>query len=74
MLELEGQEQDKRVSVQLVSTEAAILAAASRIYAAYISNGSVQEGQEGTYMQAAIKQAAKMSLAVDDFIKAEGEL
>ncbi|MCR8921638.1 hypothetical protein NO559_02570 [Dasania sp. GY-MA-18] len=74
MLELEGQENDKRVSVQLMSTESAILAAASRIYAAYISNGSVEPGQEGAFMQAAIKQAAKMSVVVDDFIKAEDEL
>ena len=75
MLELDDyNNNDKRLSVQLAPTEASILAASSRIYAAYISAGSVSEGEEAEYMQKAIKQAMRMSTAVDDLVKAEGEL
>ena len=75
MLELDDYNaNDKRLSLQLAATEASILAAASRIYAAYISTGQVAENEENNYMQKAIRQAIKMSTAVDDLVKAEGEL
>lgn len=74
MLELEGIDNDARLSVQLAPTEASILAAASRIYAAFITGGRVVDGQEAKFMQVAIKQAMKMSTAIDDAVKAEGEL
>ena len=75
MLELEGHNlNDKRLSVQLAPTEASILAAASRIYAAYITAGQVEAGADSTWMQKAVVQAVRMSAAVDDLVKAEGEL
>jgi hypothetical protein len=64
---------DKRLSVQLATTEAAVLAAASRIYAAYINNGEIDEANEKALTHKAIKQALIMAKIVDDAIKAEGE-
>lgn len=64
---------DKRLSVQLARTEAAVLAAASRIYAAYVANGKLDQNNEKELTRKAIKQALLMAKIVDDSIKAEGE-
>jgi len=64
---------DKRLSVQLAATEAAVLAAASRIYAAYIATGELSQDNEKELTRKAIKQALLMAKIVDDSIKAEGE-
>ena len=64
---------DKRLSVQLASTEAAVLAAASRLYAAYITSGQASANNEKEFMKKSIKQALLMATTIDDSIKAEGE-
>jgi hypothetical protein len=64
---------DKRLSVQLASTEAAVLAAASRLYAAYITSGQASAANEKEFMKKSIKQALLMATTIDDSIKAEGE-
>lgn len=69
----EYESNDHRLSVQLAATEAAILAAASRIYAAYLANGQATPEREKEFMQKSIKQAMLMSTTIDDAIKAEGE-
>ena len=77
MLDLEDfndNDNDKRLSLQLAPTEASILAAASRIYAAYIISEKPEQGIEVEYMHRAIKQAMRMSTVIDDLVKAEGEL
>lgn len=74
MLELESNYNDRRLDIQLADTEASILSAASRIYAAYIASGQISAGEEDRYMQMAVKQVVYMAALVDDRIKAEGEL
>jgi hypothetical protein len=64
---------DKRLSVQLASTEAAVLAAASRLYAAYITSGQASATNEKEFMKKSIKQALLMATTIDDSVKAEGE-
>lgn len=73
MLEIEEHEFDKRINVRLAETEAAVLAAASRIYAAYIAEGSAK-GNEKQLMKQAINEAVLMANHIDDMIKAEDEL
>jgi hypothetical protein len=64
---------DKRISVQLEGTEAAILGAASRIYAAYIASGQASLETEKEFMKKSIKQALAMATTIDDLVKDEGE-
>ena len=64
---------DKRLSVQLAKTEAAVLDAASRLYAAYIASGQASTANEKELMKKSIKQALLMATTIDDSIKAEGE-
>ena len=64
---------DKRLSVQLAATEATVLSAASRIYAAYIVSGQASPDLEKNFMKKSIKQALLMAATIDDSIKAEGE-
>ena len=64
---------DKRLSVQLAATEAAVLDAASRLYAAYIASGQASPATEKEFIKKSIKQALLMATTIDDSIKAEGE-
>lgn len=64
---------DKRISVQLASTETSVLDAASRLYAAYITSGQASAVNEKEFMKKSIKQALLMATTIDDSIKAEGE-
>ena len=74
MLDIEDNSNDKRLSVQLAPTEVSILAAASQIYSAFIISGKTNQDNEAKYMQKAIKQAMKMSTAIDESVKAEDEI
>ena len=69
-----GHVEDKRLSLQLVATESAVLAAASRIFSGYISSGNIPENEEKKWMLKSIKMAMLMATTVDDAVKAEGEM
>lgn len=63
-----------RASLRLQPSETAVLHAASRIYAAYISSGQVADGQQVAMMQRAIEEAYYLATAVDDVVLSDDEL
>ena len=65
---------DKRKYVNLTDSEAAVLAASSRIFSAYITQGKVDENSENKYMALALKQAIKLAKNADDMIRSGKEL
>ena len=50
-----------------------IAQAASRIYAAYIIAGRVEDGQEKLWMDRAIREAIRIGRIVDESIQSDGE-
>ena len=65
---------DKRLNIQLAETEVAILQAAATIFSAHINAATVADTNEKDIMQKSIRQAIKLSVGIDDLIKAEGEI
>ncbi len=60
--------------VSLQPSEQGLLAAASRIYAAYIVSGQVAEGQEDGWRARAIREAIWFAQHVDDSVSADDEM
>jgi hypothetical protein len=65
---------DKRKYVNLTDSEAAVLAAASRIFSAYITQDKVDENSENKFMALALKQAIKLAKNADDLIRSGKEM
>lgn len=63
-----------KTTMTLQPTEQAIVAAASRIYAAYIVSGQVAEGQEDGWRARAVREAIWIAQQVDETISADGEI
>ena len=59
---------------KLQHSESVVVQAAAQIYAAYIVNGRVVEGQEGQWMQRSIKEAVMITQATDDTIISDEEI
>lgn len=66
--------EDGRSYVNLSSSEEAVLAAASRIYSAYVVQGRLEEHSEQQLMNHALKQAIYMAKKADHVIRSSGEL
>ena len=60
--------------VSLQPSEQGLLAAASRIYAAYIVSGQVAEGQEEGWRTRAIREAVWIAQQVEDSVSADDEI
>ncbi|MDX5298469.1 MAG: hypothetical protein LPK85_05915 [Gammaproteobacteria bacterium] len=71
---LDHHQDDNRAYVNLAASEQALLAAASRIYAAWISQGKVGEADQRQWMARAIRQAIAMASLIDEQVRAEGEM
>lgn len=72
---LENQEpQDNRAHVVLQPSEQALLAAASRIYAARIAAGLCTAANEKEEMKYAIGRAIQMANIIDAAVRSENEL
>lgn len=65
---------DKRKYINLTDSEAAVLAAASRIFAAYITQGKLDDCSESQLMNIALKQAIALAKTTDDVIRSGTEL
>ena len=61
------------IALKLQSSEAAVFAAASRFYAAYIAAGQVTQDSEATTMEYCIHSAIKMALRVDRLLQSDDE-
>jgi hypothetical protein len=60
--------------LSLQPSEGIVVQAASQIYAAYISNGRVEEGQENAWMDRSIAEAIRIARKTDASIQADAEL
>lgn len=60
--------------VTLQPSEQTLVTAAAAIYAAYISAGRVEEGQEAAWMDRAMKAAFRIARITDETVQADREL
>ncbi len=60
-------------AIELQQSEAAVLAVASRFFAAYISSGRVDEESEDETMERCIMTALRMALRVDRLLQSDDE-
>jgi hypothetical protein len=60
--------------LKLQHSESVVVQAASQIYAAYIINGRVAEGEESQWMKRSIREAAMIAQATDEAIISDGEV
>jgi hypothetical protein len=64
----------ERTVLTLQPSEQAILAAASRLYAAYVVSGQVAEGQEDGWRARCVREAISIAREVDERIVADDEI
>ncbi|MFZ3193560.1 MAG: hypothetical protein WA154_10190 [Moraxellaceae bacterium] len=64
----------KSSSLKLQASETAVLHAASRLYAAYITAGRVEVGQEAAYIKRAIEEAHYMAKLTDQMVVSDDEM
>jgi hypothetical protein len=60
-------------ALTLQPSETAVLAAASRFYAAYIAAGQVTQDTEASTMEYCVHSAIKMALRVDRLLQSDDE-
>ena len=60
--------------LKLQQSEAVVVHAASRIYAAYITAGKVQDGKEDEWIKRSIRDAIRMAQATDDAVISDDEV
>ena len=60
--------------LKLQHSESVVVAGATQIYAAYISTGRVEEGQEDQWLARAIKEAIKIATTADAAIVSNDEM
>jgi hypothetical protein len=70
----EDEPRDNRAHMSLQGTEQALLAAASRIYAARIAAGLWSPEKDKEEIQGAIRKAIQMGKIIDDVVRAENEM
>lgn len=63
-----------KTTITLQPTEQALLAAASRIYAAYVASGQVAEGQEDGWRARSVREAIWIAQQVDETVLADEEI
>ena len=64
----------ERTVLTLQPSEQAILAAASRLYAAYVVSGQVAEGQEDGWRARSVREAICLAREVDERVVADDEI
>jgi uncharacterized protein involved in tolerance to divalent cations len=72
-LNIEHFDDDKRATLSLEPSEAAVFAAASRIFSAYIQTGKITEDNETKMMNLALKQALQLAIKADKNIRSDNE-
>lgn len=65
---------DPRASVNLARSEAAVFAAASRLFAAYVAHGEVNSETESHLMDECLRMAIQLARRADDRIRSDNEL
>lgn len=70
----EDEPRDNRSHLTLQGTEQALLAAASRIYAARIAAGLWAPEKDKEEMQNAVRKAIQLGSLIDDVVRCENEM
>ena len=60
--------------LRLQHSESIVIHAASRIYAAYITAGRVQEGGEDQWLERSLDEAVRLAVRVDDHVDSDEEM
>ncbi len=63
-----------KVYLKLQQSEGYIIQAAAQIYAAHLTAGRLEEGQEAACMEKSIRDAIRIAKTVDAAVIAEGEM
>ena len=63
-----------KTTITLQPTEQALLAAATRIYAAYVVSGQVADGQEDGWRARSVREAVWIAQQVDEAVLADDEI
>ena len=63
-----------KTTLTLQASEQALVAAASRLYAAYIVSGQIGEGQEQGWIERAVREVVSIAQHVEDTVSADDEL
>jgi hypothetical protein len=63
-----------KTTITLQPTKQALLAAATRIYAAYVASGQVADGQEDGWRARSVREAVWIAQQVDEAVLAEDEI
>ena len=63
-----------KTTMTLQPTEQALLAAAARIYAAYVISGQVAEGQEDGWRARSVREAIWIAQQIDETVLADDEI
>jgi len=64
----------ERIPISLEPSEQALLAAASRIFSAYVASGQVAEGQEDGWRARSIRDALWLAQRIDETVAADEEV
>jgi hypothetical protein len=64
----------EKPTITLEPSEQTIVAAASRLYAAYVVSGQVAEGQEDGWRARAVREAVLIAQQVDQSVWADDEI
>jgi hypothetical protein len=64
----------EKKSLTLQPTEQALLAAATRLYAAYVVSGQVAEGQEDGWRARSIRESIWIAQQIEEIILADNEI
>jgi len=63
-----------KTTITLQPTEQALLAAATRIYAAYVVAGQVAEGQQDGWRARSVREAIWIAQQIDETVLADEEI
>ena len=63
-----------KITITLQPTEQALLAAATRIYAAYVVSGQVADGQEDGWRARSVREAIWIAQQIDEKVLADEEI
>jgi hypothetical protein len=63
-----------KTTITLQPTKQALLAAATRIYAAYVVSGQVADGQEDGWRARSVREAVWIAQQVNEAVLAEDEI
>lgn len=59
--------------ITLNKSESIVVQVAGQIYAAYVSSGKIDDGDEARWMKRSIQEAIRITKTVDEVVQSDGE-